>query len=167
MRSKGERNVICNGYHSFGESCPGDSSNNFLSNLRIPSYEPPPMIEFSKPKFEPILPSYELPKPTFDFLSRPEPLIPPPSPVYNINHDLIGYKPEFENHIYVGLGSNVERLEINPGGSVRDSMGNLVGQWGPLNTIWPTNLPSTPDYGPPQSTPDVWDPGYSPMKPFG
>ncbi len=158
---------ICNGYHPLGESCSGnDSRNNFLSNLRMPLYEPP-SFELPKPRFNPILPPYEPPKPTFDLFSKPEPLIPPPSPVYNINHDLIGWKPEFDNHINLGIGGNGQRLEINPGGFVRDSMDNLIGQMGPLNILLPPSLPTMPDYGPPQSTPEAWNPGYSPMSPFG
>jgi hypothetical protein len=133
----------------------------------IPSFETQPLIDFNKTRFEPVLPSYESSTPKLDFLSRFEPVIPPPTPVYNIHHDLIGWKPEFENHINLGIGGNGTRLDIDPGGFVRDPIGNLVGQMGALNTIVPPSFPSMPDYGPPQSTPDAWSPGFSPMQPFG
>jgi hypothetical protein len=132
-----------------------------------PSYKPPPINIDPLPKFDPYTPSYEPPPINIDPFPKYDPLIPPPSPVYDIDRDLIGWKNEFDNKINLGIGGNGPQLDINPGGFVRDPMDNLLGQIGPLNTLMPPDLPQMPSYGPPQSTPDAWNPGYSPFEPPG
>ena len=132
----------------------------------VPRYEPP-KYDFSLPKPDPIVPLYEPPKYNFEPPKYEPPPLPPPSPVYDIGHNLIGWKPELDNHILTGIGGNGPRLTVDPGGFVRDPLDNLIGQMGPLNTLYPPpSLPDMPDYGPPQSGPEQWDPGYSPMSPL-
>ncbi len=186
---------ICHKCHDSDEECPPMYENPlkpFLSDNLEPSSRYSPVNDFNlfnKPEREPapfplIDPSF-LNKPKFDndFLSnmnpnlfdtpkfepeiypKIEPLIPPPSPVIDFNNSTIGWKPEFDNHIYTGIGGNGPRLSIDPGGLVRDQMDHLIGQMGPMNTILPPDLPQMPDYGGPQSDPGAWDPGYSPMGP--
>jgi hypothetical protein len=186
---------ICHKLHEKDESCPSflDNpisplhTNDFSLNQDLfPKIEPeyfgglkfeaklfpeidPIIIE--KPKFElDIFPKiessmFEKTKNEPDYFPKIDPIIPPPSPVINLNHDTLGWKPEFDNHIYTGIGGNGPRLTIDTGGLVRDQMDNLIGQMGPMNTICPPDLPQMPDYGPPQSDPGAWDPGYSPMGP--
>lgn len=97
-----------------------------------------------------------------------EPILPPPSPVYDPDRHLIGYyRPVLDNTINTGLGGSGKSLKIEPNGFVRDGMDRLIGQMGPGNILYPPDLPSMPDYGPPQSGPEQWMPGYSPLKPLG
>ncbi len=168
----------CNHYHAFGEACSHDDNDS-------------PSIFHLKP--DPILPPFELPKPAFNTYLKPDPplfeplkpdfntylkpdppsfeplkpepiLPPPPEPIYDLGRNLLGWKSDMENTIRTINGS---QLNVEPGGFVRDTMNNLVGQMGPLNTMSPPSLPQMPDYGPPQSDPGAWDPGFSPMKPLG
>jgi hypothetical protein len=126
----------------------------------LPSYEPPKFDFNIKP--DPILPSCEPSK--FEFNIKPDPILPrPPDPVYDISRNLVGWKSDLENTIRTTSGST---LNVEPGGFVRDSLNNLVGQMGPLNTMSPPIFPEMPDYGPPQSDMEAWDPGYSPLDPF-
>jgi hypothetical protein len=126
----------------------------------IPHYEP---IEPFRPMFQPIEPLIDLNTPRYGPI---EPLIPPPEPVRYIDNTIIGYKSPFTNTISPTV-TGLPELEINPGGFVYDRMDNLVGEMGPGNVMMPPSLPQMPDYGPPQSTPEAWDPGFSPMGPFG
>jgi hypothetical protein len=148
----------CGGYHMLWDNCPKDNS----LDLFQPKFEfdpPKPSLDFNLTQYnppEPILPTY---KPI-------EPVIPPPDPIRDIGNNIIGYKPHLSNTIGSTPTSLPDR-HIEPGGLVRDVMGNLVGQMGPGNIMSPPSLPHMPDYGPPQSTPDAWNPGFSPMKPLG
>ena len=164
---------LCNHYHPFGGECVNDDDNqplitSLLSYTKpdpiISSYEPPTYNLNTYIKPDPIIPSYEPPTYNLNTYIKPEPILPlPPNPVHDINNNLIGWKSDQENFINIGNGS---RLNVDPGGYVRDPMDHLVGQMGPLNTLMPPSLPQMPDYGPPQSDMQAWDPGYSPLKPF-
>lgn len=205
----------CNHYHAFGEACSHDDNDSpSIFHLKpdpiLPSFElpkpafntylkpDPPSFEPLKPdfntylkpdppSFEPLLkpefntylkpdpPSFEPLKPDFttylkpdppSFESlKPDPILPlPPEPIYDLGRNLLGWKSDMENTIRTIDGS---QLNVEPGGFVRDTMNNLVGQMGPLNTMSPPSLPQMPDYDPPQSDPGAWDPGFSPMKPLG
>jgi hypothetical protein len=83
---------------------------------------------------DPIIPKYELPLP------------PPPMPVRDHTGSLIGHLDmgsnqitPMNNMINGGMPLRVE------GTFVRDTMGNLVGQMGPGNTMFPP-----PSFGPPK-----------------
>jgi len=89
--------VLCNHYHQPWMPCIEDSAqddsllssllsprNYLLDNPVIPSYELPKPVYDPLPKFEPIVP-YEPPTPRFDLLPKFEPIVPyePPTPIYD------------------------------------------------------------------------------------
>ena len=147
--------VICNGYHLIGESCKKDDDLSILSF--VPKYEPPKLnLDPILPKYEPPsydFPKYEPPKLNLDpILPRYEPpLPPPPMQVRDIGNNLIGYKDSMSNQIQPANSMINGGLPLKiEGNFVRDTMGNLFGQMGPGNTMFPP-----PSFGPPDP-----DPGF-------
>jgi hypothetical protein len=163
---------LCNHDHPFGGKCIHDDYNSPLSSLLnfpkpepiLPPYEPPTFNLNTYIKPDPIIPPYEPPTINLNLFSKPDPILPlPPDPVYDLSRNLVGWKSDQDNFINIGNGL---RLDIDPGGSVRSPLDNIVGHMGPLNTMMPPSFPDLPDYGPPQSDMEAWDPGYSPLDPF-
>ena len=79
-----------------------------------------------QPRFDPLPPRIDpiLPKPMYER----EPLLPPPpSPVHNLQGGLVGYHDPMTNLIQPASLSSMP-LQVDPGGCVRDAMGDPVGQ---------------------------------------
>ena len=158
---------LCNSHHLLGESCQTDNSFNTLPRFdpvkynldpiipkyEPPAYDPPQLYNFDPviPKYEPL--SYDPPNYNLDpIIPKYElPLLPPPMPVRDIGNNMIGYRDSMSNDIKPinnmingGMPLHIE------GNFVRDTFGNLYGQMGPGNTMFPP-----PSFGPPD-----FDPGF-------